>query len=134
MTMPDAIFWQELIACRIRRIADGCGISRIPVQHEISVGNRLEDGGRLFSGRGVAGHFVFEQEYKVVFRPTFGGSLQLCIDRLTIRLRIVQAPEIKTANPVRLESVRQGNTVFEELILGGGVNVRMELVARFALR
>src|SRR6201987_6560708 len=39
MTMPDAIFRQKLIAGRIRRIAEGCGISRIPVEHEISVGN-----------------------------------------------------------------------------------------------
>ena len=123
-----------MIADRIGRAPDGCGISGIPVQHEVLVRNRLQHGSRLFARCGVAGHLVLEQEDEIVFGAALRGLLQFGIDRRPVRLLIIQPPVVETANSVRIERFGKRDTPLQQLILCAGIEVRMKLVARFALR
>src|SRR6202163_5161493 len=92
VTVPNAVFGQQLITGWIWSASEGSGIPGIPVQHEVFVWNRLRPSSRLFSACGVAGHLVFEQEDEVIFGAAFRSLLQFGIDRRPVRLRIVQAP------------------------------------------
>ena len=134
VAVPDAVFGQQFIAGWIGRASQGRGIAGIPVQHEVLVWNRLQHGSRLFACCGVAGHLVFEQKDDVVFGAAFRSLLQFGIDGRTVRLLIIQPPIVETANPVRVERLAKRDTALEQFVLRAGIEVRMELVARFTLR
>src|SRR5207247_10563900 len=59
----------------------------------------------------------------------FGSLLQLGVDRCSERLRIVEPPEVETADAVRLEELCQRDAAFEQLVLRVGIEVGVKLVA-----
>src|SRR5882672_5681056 len=54
MAMPDAVFRQHTISGRVWCACQGCSVSRIPVQHEVLVRNRLQKSRRLLARCRVA--------------------------------------------------------------------------------
>jgi hypothetical protein len=134
VTVSDTFFGQQMITGWIRHASYGRGVSGIPIQHEVLTWNRLQHGSRLIAGCRVAGHLILEQQHDVVLRAASGSLLQLSIDDRPIRLLIIQPPIVETANSVRIERFAKRDTTFQQLILSGGIEVRAELVARFALR
>src|SRR5258708_33691478 len=134
VAMPNAVFGTQLIPGRIRRASQRRCVPWIPVQHEILVWNRLQQGSRLFPRRCVARHFVFEKKDDVVFGAAFSSLLQLGIDCRAVRLGIIQTPVVEAANPVRAEGLAERDTVLEQFALRAGIEVRMKLVARLTLR
>src|SRR5258708_8792102 len=134
VAMPNAVFGKQFIPGWIRRASQGCCVPWIPVQHEILVGNRLQQGSRLFPRRCVARHFVFEKKDNAVFGATFSSLLQLGIDCRAVRLGIIQTPEVETADAVCVEGLAEPDTVLKQFVLRTGIEVRMELVAGLTLR
>ena len=74
VAMADAVLGKVVVVVGIRYVAGkGGGVARIPVEHEVGLADGLEHFNRLRTATGVAGHFVFEQQYEVVLRAGLRG-------------------------------------------------------------
>ena len=81
VAMSDPVLRQQVISVGIgRRSREGGGISRIPIQHEVPVGNCLEHRGGFLSRGRVARHLILEHQDDLAPGADPGSFAQLIID------------------------------------------------------
>src|SRR6201992_764728 len=129
MAMPDALDRQEAVSIGIRRGAESGGVTRIPVEHEVLVGDGLEHSGCVFSGAGIARDFIFQQQDHVALCAHLRRPAQLFVDGGAIGVLIVEPPEVEAADAIGLKLLCEFNTVFEPLILLLALDPGMKLCA-----
>ena len=108
MAVADAMFGQQIVVVGVGRvIREGRGVARIPIEHEVGLG----DGGQCFrcflAAARVAGHFVFEQKDEIVLGASARCLAQFVVDGRAIGLGIVEPPEIETADAIGREGLAE---------------------------
>src|ERR1051326_1275293 len=62
MAVPNSVFWKQIVAVRIWRLAQSCRVPRIPIQHERGMLHGHQNFCRVFSSSGIARSLVLEHE------------------------------------------------------------------------
>src|SRR5215467_12771756 len=130
MHVADTILWQQRIAFWKSFVPEARGVSRIPIQKEILVGDRRQRSRGLRSGRGVA--FVFKNKHDVVLRGFLAKFAQLLVHILAVRLVVFETPEVEQAHLVGSEVPGHGRGALKHLVLLRKRKTRLVRIALWA--